>query len=1378
MRSLNFLHGSVASLIQTFLRGTAAILVAGAVLFAGTLITSSSSHAQPADPCPNNLLPSPGTGQDIVISHECHVGDGTYTYGNINVVSTFAGDGKFITRGSLIFDELVPNVKINLYAKSILVEYGGSLLAGAQTAAGAFGAKGGVLTIHLYGAESANRAHGQGVPCQSIPISGVVGPCGIPNAVVTAGATGASVNLPGGPLGTQYTDNFYEYKNLPYDDGTNPSLGYFGYKVIGVSEGGTLKLFGSKGATYTSLAPKMTGTSWVRLKGTILGSDPGGATAATSLTIDGTVDWKQGDHIVLTTTDYLAGHSEELVICSLTSGNTISFDSNLNPATNCLASKTATGVKWTHYGNQYTLPAVNPTGRTVAETRAAVGLLTRSIQIVSEGDTATQPFPAPPAPNTVPGYFFGGHTIVRQGFSAYQVQGVEFRHMGQGGKLGHYPVHFHMVRVTPANTFVMDSSINESMTRWITVHGASGVTLQRNVGYLSIGHGFYLEDAVETENNFYSNLGVFARAAVINAQNPRQVPGILASPNETGAFSVKFESDKNTPAVFWITNGWNDFQGNMAAGAGMCGVCFWELPAANSGPSASQSWQFYATEQNCNGPADGCKVTGSTPLKNFDGNFCTSAMVSFQTVGYTQGCLGAVAPNYVVTPVVNTLAPKSTDAPLNSYYPNIDSGGQLQQASKCPDGACNTNLCDNSNPDHTNCLPTVINNYTTSFNYAQYNFAAVWLRKRWHLVSNSFISDVQNAGLSFISGGDYTHSSAIMGLWELALKTTFVGHTQPQGDANYAYASDLSPFNSLTAGKLKCDSPQLGGLYCVSKDNGLSLQLSNFGVSQHMFNIYDGPADEDSNAFLDIKKVDLNGTTIPTWLVSQFNVGIPQASLVDPNNKIPVKNCYIQNAAIAWKQPNGFYYPPTFHSNNLLFHNVDIRHYVIDPQFANMATPPITNIFGTYLTNTGEVQSRYCPPQNANTNYFLGYTGIDRQTVLTDDDGSLTGWVKTVSVNEDPFFHTPIDGVECQTDAATKEGGTARANPYENVTTVIYPDAAQKSAPPVKGQPVSCSASGPDPNWDGDCNNESCFGVPLYREYLTKSDLVKGVRPPTSSMPMIRMSGFGICQRQSMTVNNGRYFIDLTADFTTQESWPTPVGGKRLKSVFQGGKTYDIFDIYAQADTSQTFEMYIGTKTAPTVKSARVNLSSVPLKITADTKNLCSPTGAACKSVYDAGTGILSVTLNMRAYVTDAADPFMKAQIALCGPPGFCTYDTKHRACVGVTKSPTVPVVGRELSDPERTTTCGYAGKDADCPDGGCIGVQVTLPDTFTAANQVVQQDLPSKRSLCFPNTAVWNKPPAAASPTLAGTCVGANAPMNKAGDFCTLPALLGSRGD
>ena len=54
-----------------------------------------------------------------------------------------------------------------------------------------------------------------------------------------------------------------------------------------------------------------------------------------------------------------------------------------------------------------------------------------------------------------------------------------------------------------------------------------GVTLARNVGYLSIGHGYYLEDGTETDNKFYSNIGIFARAAVNNDQNPRKVPGIL-----------------------------------------------------------------------------------------------------------------------------------------------------------------------------------------------------------------------------------------------------------------------------------------------------------------------------------------------------------------------------------------------------------------------------------------------------------------------------------------------------------------------------------------------------------------------------------------------------------------------------------------------------------------------------------------------------------------------------------------------------------------------------------------------------------------------------------------------------------------------------------
>ena len=96
-----------------------------------------------------------------------------------------------------------------------------------------------------------------------------------------------------------------------------------------------------------------------------------------------------------------------------------------------------------------------------------------------------------------------------------------------------------------------DSSINESMTRWIVLHGTQNVELERNVGYKSIGHGFYLEDGTEINNTLTANLGVFARAAVNNVQNLRQVPGILAAPDlqTTTGENVPYRSDYDHPTV-------------------------------------------------------------------------------------------------------------------------------------------------------------------------------------------------------------------------------------------------------------------------------------------------------------------------------------------------------------------------------------------------------------------------------------------------------------------------------------------------------------------------------------------------------------------------------------------------------------------------------------------------------------------------------------------------------------------------------------------------------------------------------------------------------------------------------------------------------------
>jgi hypothetical protein len=1335
--------------------------VSAAVLLIGTLIFGGPALAQ-TDPCPDGKLPA-GAGQDIVIDHNCSVVGGTYNYGNVNIIA----------KGSLVFEENVRNERIDFWTKAILVENGGSLLTHqsvVQFPSDRFGVVGGVLTVHLYGADQG--VSGRGIICKS-PINNDgkpnPGECGVPNNVWR----GESNSLPGG-----VSDRFYPYDSLPFDDAAVGQLrGYFGYKVLAVSYGGILKVSGDTGVTGVSLAPKATGTSWVRLDGTI-------PPKATTLFVR-PITWRVGDHIVVTTTDYLANHSEELLICKIENagrrGNKITFTTDLAAdPTKC----SDQGVKWSHNGQQYVfdgVPSRLGLQKGAAETRAAVGLLTRSVRIVSEGDTYGDCFP-PSVKDQSKGcliddprkeYYFGGHTIARQGFATFQVQGVEFRQLGQGGKIGHYPIHFHVARKTPEDTFVRDSSINESMTRWITVHGTQGVEFSRNVGFKSIGHGFYLEDAVETNNKFYSNLGVFARAGVMNkdgtptSDNPRKVPGILASPDDTEG-RIRFGSDKSTPSVFWITNGWNDFQGNMAAGAAFCGVCYWEVPASISGHARHEDWDSYASEQTAG-------RFGSSPLMNFDGNFCTSALTAFQTVGYTQTCPG-VGIGKLAVPIVNPYAPRSNAVapecgaeprsnknwPMcpSDYYPNVNDG-QSQQATKCPE----TGKCDESNlpaatlcknDDERNCLPTVINDFTTSFNYSEYSFAAVWLRARWHLLSNSFISDVQNAGLTFVGGGDYTHSSGINGLWNEALQTVFVGQTQPQPPDPRAnpYASVLSPFNTFTPAKDKftCDNPK-GDNYCISVNNSFVLgPYTAFAVSQHMFNIYDGPANEDSNAYLDIKKVDLGSSSAPSVYKNQ--VGIPQAVGIDPNApNIPKGACFIQNAAIAWKQPNGFYYPPTFHSANLFFKNTNIFHYVVVPQFNE----------NKYSTNNEQADARYCNPLPSR-DMFRGFSANDRQTVLSDDDGSLTGYVGTTSVSEDPFFKVPVDGVECQSEGSTPERGTARTSPYDYVTTVVYPDDAQFSKPrPPPLEPTCGPGDKLDTNWNSECVNEACFGVPLYRLYQTGSE-----RANKTSPQFIRMAGFNICQRQTMNVNHGHYYVDLTASDATQSKPLSDAPPSALrKNIFIGGKSYDFFLVYAKTDTEQTYKMYVGSGFDPTtgVKLIRADITTAPLVI-------CPSAGAdKCKDVpvggdsttltknYDSSTGILTVTLNLSAFEND----FKSASKGLCLPANFCEL-TPTDQCVGK------PGGLGNLTQEERNITCGRAGEDVDCPKGGCVGFQVTLPQGFEAKDQTTANDSALVRSLatCFPKDTDWNVPVSAASPALAGACFGDNAPMKS--DFCADP--------
>src|SRR5262245_19706780 len=192
-------------------------------------------HAAVAATCNGGPLPLVnGDQDDIVVEGHCIVGTAdVYRYGNVNIIAN----------GILEFKE-VPDKDIHFWAKSIQVENDGSLIAGAP--ATPIGSQNGTLTIHLYGSDAVKA----GIDCKSPVVNGV--PCGIPEAVWNSNGAPTpqnppascvkTPNLPGG-----VNDCFYQYDMM---HGVAGEMGFFGRKVLAVSYGGTLQLFGKKGATY------------------------------------------------------------------------------------------------------------------------------------------------------------------------------------------------------------------------------------------------------------------------------------------------------------------------------------------------------------------------------------------------------------------------------------------------------------------------------------------------------------------------------------------------------------------------------------------------------------------------------------------------------------------------------------------------------------------------------------------------------------------------------------------------------------------------------------------------------------------------------------------------------------------------------------------------------------------------------------------------------------------------------------------------------------------------------------------------------------------------------------------------------------------------
>ena len=166
-------------------------------------------------------------------------------------------------------------------------------------------------------------------------------------------------------------------------------------------------------------------------------------------------------------------------------------------------------------------------------------------------------------------------------------QNIEVRYAGQMGRLGRYSIHFHMIGAV-RNSYVRANSIHHTFNRAIAIHGVHYLRCQDNVAFETRGHTYFVEDGLETKNVITGNLGA----------NTREL-------------FVGLTSDA-TPSTYWLVNGDNYVERNIAAGSTHYGFWFFpepkvrgasEFEPGSSGicPQGTPLWHFADNEAHNNG---------------------------------------------------------------------------------------------------------------------------------------------------------------------------------------------------------------------------------------------------------------------------------------------------------------------------------------------------------------------------------------------------------------------------------------------------------------------------------------------------------------------------------------------------------------------------------------------------------------------------------------------------------------------------------------------------------------------------------------------------------------------------------------------------------
>ena len=238
--------------------------------------------------------------------------------------------------------------------------------------------------------------------------------------------------------------------------------------------------------------------------------------------------WKVGDEIVLASTDFNPRQAERRHITRIRR-NRITLDEPL---------------EYMHFG-EITYGV---------DERGEVGMLTRNIKVQASADADEN--------------YFGGHMMAMAG-SRMNVAGIELNRMGQHMELARYPIHWH-INGDVTGQYIKNSAIHDTYNRCVTIHATDNLLVENNVTYNTVGHCFFMEDAVETGNIVVKNLGIQTKC---HPTLPCQPTGLfLPIQNEDGqkADHILLPSD-NTAATFWITNPDNIYRDNVAAGSDSTG---------------------------------------------------------------------------------------------------------------------------------------------------------------------------------------------------------------------------------------------------------------------------------------------------------------------------------------------------------------------------------------------------------------------------------------------------------------------------------------------------------------------------------------------------------------------------------------------------------------------------------------------------------------------------------------------------------------------------------------------------------------------------------------------------------------------------------------